>query len=140
VNKLMNTVANLKIGENHTFTVIRDGKEENFTVKIDMRKQEIAGENSKLWPGVYVHPADDDIRGLFKLKPGDSGLVAIRIIDKSPAALINLQRGDLISEVNGVPVKTMADFYKVLREKAKKELYFGIKRNGSQLETMMYKR
>jgi len=139
INRLMRSVADLKAGETHTFTVIRDGKEQDFKVKIDVRKNDVASENSKLWPGALVHPADDDFRQAFKLSDGETGLVVYNVVDKSPAQIINLKAGDIIEEVNDVPVKTLSAFYKALREKTSKEFYLDIRRDGHSLETMKYK-
>jgi len=140
INRLMRTVADLKAGETHTFTVIRDGKEENFKVKIDARKNDVSAENSKLWPGVLVHPLDDDFRRAFKIDDSETGLVAYAVIEKSPAQIIGLKEGDIVKSVNGVPVKTIADFYNALREKTAKDFYMEIRRDGHNLETMKFKR
>ncbi|MDR2865372.1 MAG: Do family serine endopeptidase [Spirochaetaceae bacterium] len=140
INRLQQTVGDLKPGETHVFTVIRDGKTQEFKVKIDIRNNDIAAQNKKLWPGFYVHTIDDDLRTIFKLDKNASGLVVVRVIEQSPAAIINLQRGDIITEINDTPVKDIASFYRVLREKAVNEFWADIEREGSKLETMKYKK
>jgi Do/DeqQ family serine protease len=140
LNRLMQTVGDLKPGETHTFTAIRDGSAREFKVKIETRTNEVASQNKKLWPGVYVHPLDDDLRAQMKLDKNINGLIVIRVVEQSPASVINLQRGDIITEINDSPVKDIAAFYKVLREKAQKEFWADVERDGSKLETMKYKR
>jgi membrane-associated protease RseP (regulator of RpoE activity) len=54
---------------------------------------------------------------------------------KSPALLAGLQAGDLITSLNGVPVKNWAKDVQVIRESAGKELVIEIERNG-QLQTI----
>jgi Do/DeqQ family serine protease len=140
LNRLMQTVGDLKPGETHAFTVMRDGSQQDFRVKIEVRSTEVASQNKKLWPGVYVHPIDEELRAQMKLDKNVNGLMVVRVIEQSPAAVINLQRGDIITEINDTPVKDIAAFYKVLREKAQKEFWADIKRGDSELETMRYKR
>jgi membrane-associated protease RseP (regulator of RpoE activity) len=49
---------------------------------------------------------------------------------KSPALLAGLQAGDVITSLNGVPVKNWAKDVEVIRESAGKELVIEIERNG----------
>ncbi|MDR3302728.1 MAG: Do family serine endopeptidase [Spirochaetaceae bacterium] len=140
LNRLMQTVGDLKPGETHTFTAVRDGATQDFKVKIEVRSNEVASQNKKLWPGVYVHSIDDELRTQMKLDKNISGLMVVRVIEQSPAAVINLQRGDIISAINDTPVKDVASFYKALREKAQKEFWADVERGDSKLQTMRYKR
>jgi Do/DeqQ family serine protease len=140
VTRLMQAVGDLKPGETHTFTVIRDGSPREQKVKIDARNNDVAAENNKLWPGLYIHPLNEELQSIFKLGKETSGLIVVRVVEKSPSAIINLQRGDIITAVNDVPVKDLAAFYKVLRENASKEYWLSIVRDGAKLDTMKYKR
>jgi Do/DeqQ family serine protease len=140
INRLMQTVGDLRTGETHSFIAIRDGVEQEFKVKIETRSNDVAAANKKIWPGVYVHPVDDSIRNSLKLGKDVSGLVVVRVIEQSPAAIINLQRGDIVTAVNGTPVKDIASFYKVLREKTAHEFWLDVQRGDSKLETMKYKK
>jgi C-terminal processing protease CtpA/Prc len=51
-----------------------------------------------------------------------------------------MQRGDRIIAVNDTPVKDMAGFYKALREKTDRELWFGFIRGDATLESLKVKR
>jgi Do/DeqQ family serine protease len=138
LNRLMQTVADLQPGNTYTFTVLRDKQEKTFNVKIVERTDKVAGENKGLWPGLYVHPIDDDIRDAFRLDKDAKGLVVMRVIEQSPAAVINVQRGDIVTSVNGKIVKTVADFYDALRNG--KTFWLSILRDGNALETLRYNR
>jgi Do/DeqQ family serine protease len=140
INRLMQMVGDLKPGETHTFTAIRDNVQKEFKVKIEVRTTDVASQNKKLWPGIYVRPIDDEMRTAFKLDKEAEGLVVLRVIEQSPADVISLKRGDIITEVNDTPVKDIATFYKVLREKTEKEFWADVERGDSKLETMRYKR
>jgi Do/DeqQ family serine protease len=140
ITRLQQAVSELKPGETYAFTVIRDGSPRELRVKIDARNNEVAGENNKLWPGVYAHPVTDDLRNALKLPKDASGLVVVRVVPKSPAAIINLQRGDLITAVNDIPVRDLASFYRAMRENAAKEFWVSVVRGDAKLDTMKYKR
>jgi len=140
MNQLTLMVGDLKPGENASFKVIRDGKEQEIKVRIEARNDEVAAENSKIWPGVYVIPLTDAVRESLKLDSKMEGLYVSQVIAKSPAAIAGLQRQDLITAVNGEKVKDLASFYRVIREKAGREIWFDIKRGDSTLETPKFKR
>jgi S1-C subfamily serine protease len=97
-------------------------------------------DNSKLWPGVIVTPINDEIRQAVKLDAKVKGLYVVEVITKSPAAVMGLQRGDIIVGVNGENAKTLPDFFRLLNDKAKKDIWFEVQRGDTTLETMRYKR
>jgi Do/DeqQ family serine protease len=140
MNHLTLMVGDLRPGENASFRIIRDGKEQDVNVRIEARSDEVAAENSKLWPGVYVVPLTDAVRESLKLDTKTEGLYVSGVIARSPAAVTGLQRQDIITAINGEKVKDLASFYRVIREKAGREIWFDIKRGDSTLETPKYKR
>jgi Do/DeqQ family serine protease len=139
-NALTLSVGDLRPGERAKFTVIRDGVSQDFTVTIEERTNEVAADNKKLWPGVLAIPLTDSIRETLKLDKNAQGVIAASIINESPAAIIGLQREDRITAINGEPVRDLASFYRLLREKAGKELWFEVVRGSSTLETLKFKR
>jgi S1-C subfamily serine protease len=140
VQPLQLAVGELKPGEKARFTVIRDGKVLELTVTIEVRSDETAAENSKLWPGVYPMAINDTVRKNLKLDKAVTGVIAAQIVDKSPASVVGLQREDIILAINGEAVKDVAAFYRILREKTSKELWFEVQRGETKLETLKYKR
>jgi S1-C subfamily serine protease len=140
MNHLTLMVGDLKPGESAAFQVIRDGSSRDIRVRIEARNNETAAENSKLWPGVYVVPLNDAIRENLKLKSDVEGLYVGQVISKSPSAVVGLLRNDIITAVNGEKVKDLQSFYKTVREKAVRELWFDVQRGESTLETPKYKK
>jgi len=139
-NHLTLMVGDLKPGEKAAFQVIRDGVQRDIQVRIEARNNDVAAENSKIWPGVTVIPLTESVRQSLKLDDKKQGLYVGNVIARSPAAAVGLQRQDIITAVNGEKIKDMASFYKVIREKAGKELWFDIDRGDSSLETPKFKR
>jgi S1-C subfamily serine protease len=140
VNQLTMMVGELKPGDRAAFTVIRDGAAKDIQVRIEARTDEVASDNKKLWPGVYAVPLTDELKESLKLDKNAKGLYVGQVLSGSPADTIGLRDGDLITAVNGNDAKDLAAFFKLLREKTDKELWFGFTRNDSPLETLKFKR
>ena len=140
VNQLTMMVGDLKPGDQATFTIIRDGATREIRVRIEARTDQVAADNKKLWPGVYVIPVTDEIISRMRLDKDSKGLYAAQVISDSPAEIIGLRDGDLLKAVNGEEFKDIAGYFKLLREKTGTELWFGFTRNGTELETLKYKR
>jgi Do/DeqQ family serine protease len=139
-NQLTLMVGDLKPGERANFQLIRDGVQRDIQVRIEARNNEVAAENSKIWPGVTVIPLTDSVKQSLKMDAKKQGLYVGQVIPRSPAATVGLQRNDIITAINGEKVKDITSFYKVLREKAGKELWFDVDRGDSSLETPKFKR
>jgi Do/DeqQ family serine protease len=140
VTLLTQTVGDIKPGEDAVFTLIRDGSSRDFQVRIEVRSDEVAADNKKLWPGVYIIALTDEMRSSLKLDKGTDGVYVIQVLNDTPAAVIGIQRGDRIIAVNDTPVKDVAGFYKTLREKTGKELWFTFVRGEATLESLKVKR
>jgi Do/DeqQ family serine protease len=137
---LTQIVGDLRPGERAVFTLIRDGNPSDFEVRIETRTDEVAADSKKLWPGVYIIPLTDAIRSSLKLDKDAEGIYVAQVLNETPAAVIGMQRGDRIIAVNDTPVKDIAAFYKTLREKTDKELWFTFIRGDATLESLKVKR
>ena len=140
LNPLVMMVGELKPGDQATFTVIRDGAARDIKVRIEERTNEAAADSKKLWPGVHLVPMSDEMKDTLKLDKNAKGLYVVQVIENSPADIIGLRQGDIIFSLNGETIKDLPAYYKLLREKAGKELWFGFTRSESELETLKYKR
>jgi S1-C subfamily serine protease len=140
MNALTLAVGDIRPGERAAFTLIRDGAVREIQVRIEARTDTVAADNKKLWPGVYPVPLTEAIRSSLQLDKNAQGLYVAQVIAESPAAIIGLQRGDRITGINGEPVKDLAAFYRLLREKTDKELWFNFIRSDTVLETIKFKR
>ena len=140
VNQLTMMVGDLKPGDYAAFTVIRDGSPLEVRVRIEARTNEVASDNKKLWPGVHLLVLNDDIRKQFNLDKDAKGLFVYDVIADSPAGIIGMKQGDLITSVNGENAPDLAAYYKLLREKTGSELWFGFTRSGSSVESLRFKK
>jgi len=135
VNQLTMMVGDLRPGDNASFNLVRDRQAMEVRVVIEERTDAVAADNRNLWPGLVVVPAP---RQAGSDDPG--GLQVAQIVRGSPADIIGLNAGDVITSVNGEEVTDMASFFRVLRERTATELRFGFTRGSSQLESLTFRR
>jgi Do/DeqQ family serine protease len=140
VNQLTRMVGDLRPGDRATFTVIRDGAAKDLEVRIETRTNEVASDSKKLWPGLYIVPLTDELRESLELDKDAKGLCVVRVESNSPADIIGMKQGDLVTALNGENVRDLRGFYRLLREKTSSELWFGFTRSGSTLESLKFKR
>ena len=138
--QLTQMVGDLKPGATAIFTVIRDGSPKDITVRIEARTDDVAADNKKLWPGIIAIPLTDEMRSSLNLDKDAKGLYVAQLINETPAAVVGIQRGDRITAINDTPVNDLASFYKVLREKTEKELWFSFIRGDNTLESLKFRR
>jgi serine protease Do len=129
------TVAALPIGETATFDLIRYGESTRIQVKITARKDEdlIRKQRDTVWPGMSVLRITPEIQKQLDLPKRMGEVVIGGVSPEGPAALAGFRPGDVINEINGTPVKSTADFYRVLNDSTSKELVFRIYRQGNEL-------
>jgi len=140
VQQLQMIVGDLRPGDNAVFTVIRDRQQREISVRIEARTDQAASDNRRLWPGVTVVPLDEQIRRTLQLDNNARGLFVAQVVSGSPADVVGLRQGDRIISVNGFNVSDVAVFYRTLRERTSEELWFGIIRGDSTIESLRYKR
>ena len=139
-DQLVREVGDLQAGEIAKFKVIRNGKQVSLDVKIDSRENAVVNDSSKLWPGFIATPLDEDTRKQLKLTDEKvQGVVVTSVQSKSPAALLRLQAGDIITAVNGKKVTTVGEFYAALAENNSKEIWFDLYADGRELSTQKFK-
>jgi len=139
VNQLIRDIGILEAGTKANFGVMRGGKRINVEVKIDERDENVSSNNQKLWPGFIAVELTDELK--TKLEITDKkvkGVVVTSVVEKSPAASMRIQNGDVITAVNGKPVKNLAEFYQELANSGK-SVNFDVYSNGGTITTGTYK-
>lgn len=140
VSELVREVGYLPANKDATFKVLRGGKQVSLTVRIEERSKDVAADNSKLWPGFIATPLTDDVRKQIKLDDkGVKGVAVTNIVEKSPAAALRLQDGDVITAVNDKKVTSVAEFYAALDASKNKEIWFDLYSDGHTISTGRFK-
>jgi serine protease Do len=119
--------------------VIRDGKERTLSATIGKMTAESAAapklsgkaadQLTKL--GLSVQTLTPELAKQSGLQ-GERGVLISGVDPGSPAAMANLQTGDLIVEANRVPITNIGELQNALR-KSPDQILFLVKRNGASL-------
>lgn len=138
VDQLVREVGLLEAGVTANFEIIRNGKKVALPVKIEERSEKVSSDNGKLWPGFIAVPITEKVRKDMELENKVKGVVVSNVMEKSPAAALRLQNGDVITAVNGKSVTDLKSFYAELAA-ADKAVNFDIYSNGGTITTGTYK-
>jgi serine protease Do len=129
-------VASTPVGKEVTVEVIRKGRTEQIQVKIG----ELEGEKEAAEPveekpnlGLTVHELTPELARGYGLSE-TSGLVVVDVEGDSPAADAGIRPGDLIMEVDQIPMKDLDQFNKQISSyKDGDTVLFLVKRRGTTL-------
>jgi serine protease Do len=123
-NDFVNRVAILNPGTKVDMAVIRDGKREEFNIKLGKRpsRGELAGglpSDTAEELGFDVTNLTDDLASRLGYE-GESGVVVIRVDSGSEAARVGITPTTLIKEVNRQKVRNKREFNDAIRQAKKK--------------------
>jgi serine protease Do len=86
------------------------------------------------WLGVRIAPVGDDVAAALGLAQ-DSGAMVADVTDGTPAAKAGLQRGDIVTAVNGTEVKDPGDLTRLIATaKPGEEVQIDLLRAGKPTE------
>ena len=125
-NTLYNIVAETPPGKNVKIKVIRQGKVVELTARISERSvpQEAEGEREKGEEiegkiGVSVEDLTPRLARRYGYPEDVKGVLVIQVQPLSPAADAGISRGDVIREINQVPVDNVRQYRSLLRDALK---------------------
>ena len=103
--------------------ILRDQAEKTVEVKVGQapderqaqQQQRPGGGRARSMLGLEVRPVTPEIARQLNLRTTD-GVIVVRVEDGTPAAEAGVQRGDVVKQLNGQNVKTLADFERLTRD------------------------
>ena len=141
-NVFRNKVAGTPPGTEIKLTVVRDGKEQEITAKLDefsnkaiqqgpddQNDDQATPEKESGRLGLSLQPITPQVARQLKLD-SDSGLVITDIDPVGPAAEAGLARGDVIMEINKQPVSSVEDVKAVLDKAGSNPILLLVGRQG----------
>jgi len=116
---LIATVARMRPGTSATLTLVRDGRVVTLPVKLAERPQRerpsaadapvpSGGRGSLL--GLAVRPLDAEFIARYHVPEGVRGVVVWRVDAVSPALDADVERGDVILEIDRHPIRSVEDY------------------------------
>ncbi len=139
VDELVRIIGDLQAGETAEFNLTRVGKEVSLKVKIEERNEKTVADSSKLWPGFTPVPIDEQVIKKLELDRNQTGVAVSSVQQKTPAAVLSLRPGDIITKVNGKEIKNIESFYAELNKNAG-EIWFDFIREKHNLSTAKIKK
>lgn len=141
-NVLRNKVASTVPGTEIKVTVLRDGKEMDFTATLDELKIEQSSgngnpdekggspekESGKL--GLSLQPVTPEIAKRLNLDSDNEGVVVASVEQGGPAAEAGIARGDVILEINRKAVNSIEDVKSTLDSLGTKPIVLLVNRRG----------
>lgn len=122
---LIDYVSSKRPGTEVDLTVIRNGDRKRLTVEVgerpDLTIAEDSGRPGGVEPaqeklGLAVRELDAATRRQFGMPNEISGLIVTDVRGLSPASDAGLGQGDIITQVNGRPISSIADFRRIVEE------------------------
>ncbi len=133
MSDLPRIVANTPVGKTATIKVLRDGKEESFTVKITEMKEErpvVAKTDVEKRIGLHVQEITPAIAEELNLAE-ETGVVVTDVVPGSPSEDAGFSKGDVIREINRRPVRDISGYRRVMDAAAQGHaMLFLIQREG----------
>jgi len=91
------------------------------------------GESEKSPLGMTVQELTPQLARNLQLKE-TTGVVVVQVEQGSPAGDAGIRPGDLIEEINGIPIKTMKDYHtQIANQKPGSSIRFLMKRQGKTM-------
>jgi serine protease Do len=134
-NRLTQVVGGLIADKSYNFDLIRYGEKRKLSVTIGLRDdQDQVAQFKNLWPGMTVLDITDDIRQRVDIPADTVGVVVEDTPDNgTPASIAGFKAGDVITDINAVPVRNVMDFYRALNDGSGKNISFYLIRKGTEL-------
>jgi serine protease Do len=115
-------VASSEVDDVVKIELLRDKRQMTLEVKIGPRPTQLKlarsaarkGAEEEVWRGVTVGPITDEIMEAFDIEDGE-GIIVEDVRLDSPAYKAGLSKGDVIREINRVPIKDLDTFNKVIK-------------------------
>jgi serine protease Do len=136
-NDLSRTVAALVPGEQVSVKVVREGRDTNLNVTLDVRTIEREGLKVTVWPGFSAVPVTQEIREQMRIPRNAGNILIGGVVDDSPASALGLQSGDVIKSINRRNVRNLKHFYELINEN--ENLAMKVVRQGNELEYTLSK-
>ncbi len=129
-------VARSPVGDKAEVVILRNGKEQNYSIKLgeltdqQAKAEQRSGESEAVW-GLTVSSLSSEAARRFQLEKVQKGVVVIEVDPDSPAAASNLTPGDVIEEVNRQAVNSVEEFQKAVTATKEKETLLLLVRRGN---------
>jgi len=140
-NTLKNQVADSTPGSSASLMIVRDGKSQAMSVKLDEKASEreaaardtTGDRDDKAALGINVEPLTPELAARLGLPRTAKGVVVQGVDPNGRAADAGLQRGDVIEQVNRQPVQTVEELRAAVRRATDRPVLLLVMRDGESV-------
>ncbi len=134
-NELLIMIADISPGSRVVFKLIRDNNLISKSVKIEKRlsEEKVTEISNDVWPGINLFVLNDDLRKRLGIDDDVEGIVVSQAFPKTAFQIAGIKSGDLVTEINDIPVNDLNVFFKHLNNSSK--INFTFIREGVTLES-----
>jgi len=141
-NTLRNRVAEAGPGSSADVVILRDGSEKHLSVKLDEASSSKSARTGDSEPGttddktalgVAVAPLTPELAERVHASKDAKGLIVEDVNPDGRAAAAGIQAGDIIQEVNRLPVKSVSELKAALKKVSDKPTLLLIHRQGGDI-------
>jgi serine protease Do len=135
-SELTRIVGNLPPGNRYDVSVIRDGREQSFDIRLAIREEdkEIAAQSKNLWPGMYIASLSSELREQLTIPEDLEGVLVTVVQEGSPAANAGFRQGDVVQEVDGRTIRSAFDFYQAINNASGRNMAAKVFRQNDQVD------
>ncbi|MBI3088426.1 MAG: Do family serine endopeptidase [Candidatus Omnitrophica bacterium] len=111
--ELVDVVGRTTVGRKASLEILRDGKRQTVAVEVGERptEEELAeGGAAEAWRGLLVAELNPQLAERFGLSPDAAGVIVTEVEPNSPADESHVQPGDVINEINRMPIGSLTDY------------------------------
>jgi len=136
-NDLRLRISQTAPGTNVKLAISRDGKVQDVSVALGEYKEEKEAENGTsesgegALQGIHVQELTPDIAEQLNLPAGTHGVIVSDVDPASPAVNADIQRGDVIQEVNHIAVANIEQYKRALAGADNKPVLLLVNRGGT---------
>jgi len=137
--ELTRIVGNLPPGNRYDVSVIREGKEQSFDIRLAIREEdkEIAAQSENLWPGMYIASLSSELREQLTIPEDLEGVLVTVVQEESPAATAGFRQGDVVQEMDGRTIRNSFDFYQALNGAVGRQMDAKVFRQNEQIDLQL---
>jgi serine protease Do len=137
--ELTRIVGNLPPGNRYDVSVIREGKEQSFDIRLAIREEdkEIAAQSENLWPGMYIASLSSELRDQLTIPEDLEGVLVTVVQEESPAATAGFRQGDVVQEMDGRTIRNSFDFYQALNGAVGRQADAKVFRQNEQIDLQL---
>jgi serine protease Do len=124
MNELPRVVASTPVGKEVEVEILREGKTLKLKLKVGELKDEVpppTEEKARIEMGMSVQEITPEMARQLQLKEA-GGVVINQVEPGSAADEAGLQRGDIIREINGEPIRKLSDYQNAIAKVKKDEV------------------